>query len=101
MKANEIIRETITDLTAAKSYNACMPEELCEAVRDALGDKAEEIGDFETEFYGTVEDMINQKELGRSGRGNLVCGAQLGYVTGTFRANAKGFGFGNCNQSNF
>ena len=93
MKANEIIRETITDLTAAKSYNACMPEELCEAVRDALGDKAEEIGDFETEFYGTVEDMINQKELGRSGRGNLVCGAQLGYVTGTFRANAKGFGF--------
>ncbi len=93
MKANETIRELITDMTAAKSYNACMPEELCAAVREALGAEADEIGDFDTAFYQTVEDMINQKELGRSGRGNLVCGAQLGYVTGVFRANAKGFGF--------
>ena len=93
MKTNETIREIITDLTSAKSYNACMPEELCDAVREAMGTDAEEIEDFDTVFSQTVEDMINQKELGRSGRGNLISGAQLGYVTGTFRANAKGFGF--------
>ncbi len=90
---NETIREKITDLTAEKSYNACMPEELCAAVREAMGNEAEAIEDFDTAFYHTVEDMINSKELGRSGRGNLVSGAQLGYVTGVFRANAKGFGF--------
>ncbi len=93
MKVNETIREIIIDLTADKSYNACTPEELYTAVREALGADIEEIADFDTAFYHTVEDMINQKELGRSGRGNLVSGAQLGYVTGVYRANAKGFGF--------
>ena len=93
MKANETIREIIIDLTSDKGYNACTPEELCARVRDAADGVFETEEAFDAAFYATVEDMCSQKELGRSGRGNLISGAQLGYVTGTFRANAKGFGF--------
>ena len=89
MKINDTIREILIDLTAEKRYNACMAEELASLVRDRMGEEPIEDEVFDAAFYRTVEDMINQKELGRSGRGNIVCGAQMGYVTGTFRANAK------------
>ena len=92
MNLYETIRELILDITSARSYNACMAEELCVLVRDAAGEIDDDAA-FEKAFYEVVETMCNRKELGRSGRGNLVSGAQLGYVTGTFRANAKGFGF--------
>ena len=93
LKSNETIRALLTDLTAEKGYNACMPDELCVRVRTMVGDEFPSDEEYEAAFYETVEDMCNNKELGRSGRGNIVCGAQLGYVSGTFRANAKGFGF--------
>lgn len=93
LKSNETIRALLTDLTAEKGYNACMPDELCVRVRTMVGDEFPTDEEYEAAFYETVEDMCNNKELGRSGRGNIVCGAQLGYVSGTFRANAKGFGF--------
>jgi len=93
LKPNETIRELLIDITAEKGYNACMPEELCARVREMTDDTFASAEEFDAAFYATVEDMCNQKELGRSGRGNLVSGAQLGYVTGVFRANAKGFGF--------
>lgn len=90
---HETIREILIDLTSSKSYNACMPEELASAVRAQTGDTFSDDASFDLAFYDTLEDMMNQKELGRSGRGNIVSGAQLGYITGIFRANAKGFGF--------
>ena len=93
MKANETIREILCDLTADKSYNACMPEELSVQVREMTREVFADDESFDAAFYATLEEMINAKELGRSGRGNIVSGAQLGYVTGVFRANAKGFGF--------
>ncbi|MBO5649687.1 MAG: hypothetical protein J6S76_07210, partial [Clostridia bacterium] len=91
---NEEIRTLITDVTADKSYNACLPDELYAYVRACV---PEELIDdeeaFSKLFFTTLEKMCNDKELGRSGRGNIVSGAQLGYLHGTFRANAKGFGF--------
>lgn len=93
MKVNETVRELLLDVTADKSYNACMPEELCAQIRTMTDDVFSSDEEFEAVFYTTLEQMCNDKELGRSGRGNIICGAQLGYITGTFRANAKGFGF--------
>jgi len=94
LNTNEIIREALLDITAAKGYNACLPEELSSLVwdmtdREAFGDRDA----FDARFLTVLEDMCSRRELGRSGRGNIVSGAQLGYVTGTYRANAKGFGF--------
>ncbi|MGM9625581.1 MAG: ribonuclease R [Eubacteriales bacterium] len=94
MSINERIREEILDLTADKSYNACSAEELTAMLRTRIGDtEIPENEDFAAACTETITAMCDTKELGKSGRGNIVCGAQLGYVTGTFRANAKGFGF--------
>lgn len=92
MNLYETIRELILDITSARSYNACTAEELCSIVREMAGELGEDAA-FEKTFHTAVEDLCSRKALGRSGRGNLVFGAQLGYVTGIFRANAKGFGF--------
>lgn len=94
MNTNELIRETLLDITADKGYNACLAEELTGLVRERIlppEDMTEE--DFNTLCGDTITHMIDEKELGYSGRGNIVSGAGLGYLIGTFRANAKGFGF--------
>ena len=94
MNINETIREALLDFTADKGYNACTADELAAQIYAQLGERC---GMCEEEFYPVCEEtitaMCDAKELGKSGRGNIVCGAQLGYVIGTFRANAKGFGF--------
>ncbi len=94
LKTEEIIRERLLDITCDRSYNACTPEELIGLVREQtelpLNMTDEQ---FTALCENTVTDMCNAKELGRSGRGNIISGANLGYIIGSFRANAKGFGF--------
>ncbi len=94
MNINETIREALLDITADRGYNACMPDELIALVRGRT-EVPHEMTDagFEALCLETINDMCSAKELGRSGRGNVVSGANLGYIIGTYRANAKGFGF--------
>ena len=94
MKINETIREILVDITSDKGYNACLAEELAALVKMQIpADTFTDEEAFSAAFYETLTAMCDQKELGRSGRGNIVSGAQLGYLPGTFRANGRGFGF--------
>lgn len=94
LKTKETIRETLLDLTCDKGYNACTPDELIALVRARMTLPCGMTdAEFDTLCEDTVTAMCDAKELGRSGRGNIVSGANLGYIVGTFRANAKGFGF--------
>ncbi|MCQ2432470.1 MAG: hypothetical protein MJ175_07695, partial [Clostridia bacterium] len=91
-KIDENIRIRLQEITGAPGYNACMAEELLVQVRDDLEIPDEDLG-YPERFFDTLEQMYNDHELGISGRGNVIGAAQLGYVTGIFRGNAKGFGF--------
>ena len=97
-QVNETIRTVLTTTTASPGYDAMSvgelllaTEESCRANDEAL--EALERAQYDAVFYATLDAMLDAKELGLSGKGNIVGAASLGYITGIFRANAKGFGF--------
>ncbi len=88
------IKEEIYAVITAPTFRPCDEKMLLALVYGGLEDgEAESPEVFSAAFKTVLGQMKETGEICVTRDGKLADGASQGYITGTFRANAKGFGF--------
>ena len=81
----EAMRENLLETVKSEFYTPMSPREL----KVVLGIE----GGDEPLFNAAIDDLLTSGELCTTKRGKIIPVENSGYITGTFRATTRGFGF--------